>query len=254
MVRRNNVITIISCTHIIKMFASKLSMWDLFVPVLYNGYKGSKENIPFYYSRIIGHSCVNDLSKPMDEIMAGMKSNTRNEIRRAEKEGVIFSSSVAKDDFIKMYNEFCASKGLDDFTSIARISKYKDLLLTQAIHDGRPLAMHASVLDHNGKLAFLLYSCSRRLSDGVDRKMIGWANRYLHYKELELLKECGYEIYDWSGVCLDKTNPKYSIGQFKTSFGGDVIESVVLRSPMFVFFESLRSGIKRLLSIFRKGR
>ena len=244
------MITITSSTHIIKMFADQLSVSDLFVPVLYNGYRGDKDKIPFCYSIIIGHSCVNDLSKSMDEILAGMKSNTRNEIRRAEKEGIVFSQKVEKEDFIKMYNEFCASKGLDDFTSVARMSKYKDLLLTQAIHGGRPLAMHASVLDPIGNLAFLLYSCSPRLEDGVDRKMIGWANRYLHYKELEWLKTHGYQTYDWSGVCLDKDSPKYSIGQFKMSFGGELIESVILRSPIFVFLESLRSFVRMILSAF----
>lgn len=248
------MITIISSTHLIKMFADKLNIWDLFMPVLYNGYRGAKAKIPFYYARVVGHSCVNDLSKSMDEVFGGMKSNTRNEIRRAEREGVVFSSDANQEDFIKMYNVFCASKGLNDFTSSARMAKYKDLLLTQAVHDGRQLAMHASVLDPNGKLAFLLYSCSLRLEDGVDRKMIGWANKFLHYKELEWLKAHGYKKYDWSGVCLDTNSPKYSIGQFKLSFGGELVESIILRSPMFVLLEALRSAARKLRFCRKKGR
>ena len=81
--------------------------------------------------------------------------------------------------------------------------------------------------------------------------MVGWANRYLHYKDLEWLTNSGYSFYDWSGVCVNRASPQYTIGQFKLSFGGVLTESVVLRTPVFVMlcfarrlFQSARSALR----------
>ena len=177
----------------------------------------------------------------MDEIASLMKSNTRNEIRRAEREGCIFSIVESKAEFIPYYNGFCHDKGLNDFTSESRMGKYKKVLMTKATHGNEVLAMHANILDDESKTALLLYSCSRRLGDNVDRKLIGWGNRFLHYKDLEHLKGLGFEYYDWSGVCTDPSDPRYSIGQFKLSFGGKLIESWTIKSPLYARLEKFRN-------------
>jgi len=220
-------------------------MLDLVLPVMYCGYRGDKNKIPFYYRINKGHSCVTDLTVGMDDILASMKSNTRNEIRRAEREGCEFSIVNGMDEFIPFHNDFCESKNLPDYVNRSRLAKYGNrLLLTKVVHNGATLAMHANMIDPDSSLALLMLSSSRRLADGVDRKLIGWGNRFLHFKELEYLKEKGYKTYDWSGVCLDKDDPRYSIGQFKLGFGGKVIDSWTLESPMYAFLIWLRARLR----------
>lgn len=235
-------------THTLRMFAQDLPFSDVFKIILYTSYAGDKTKIPFYYSIVKGMSASTDLTLPMDELLKKMKSNTRNEISRAEREGCTFEVVSDFEEFIPFYNDFCSSKGLDDYTSKGRMAKYEKVLITKAVHNGDILAMHANVLDEKSKIAFLLYSCSKRLDAGVDRKMIGWGNRFLHYKELEYIKQLGYMAYDWSGVCVDENNPQHTIGQFKLSFGGELVESWSLKTPLFALLEGVRNFVIR----FRK--
>ena len=61
---------------------------------------------------------------------------------------------------------------------------------------------------------------------------------------LVYLKEHGYKVFDWSGIVLDPEDSRYSIGQFKLSFGGKVIDSLVLCSPIFKLLEYVRNIIR----------
>ena len=234
-----------------RYFATELSWLDLFRAIHYFSYLGDVTKIPWFYFRKQGVSCFTDLTRSMGEIMATMKPNTRNEIRRAGKEGCVFEISSNLDEFVAFYNAFCDSKGLNDYTSKARILKYKNVLITKVCHGETLLAMHANILDTEGRTAFLMFSCSQRLSDGVDRKLIGWGNKFLHYKDLEYLKGLGYTRYDWSGICLDPNDDRYTIGQFKLSFGGEIVRPLMLRTPAFAVMECVRSIVMRLRRTIR---
>lgn len=223
-----------------RYFAAKLPWLDIFRAIHYFNYLGDNEKVPWFYSKKIGVSCVSDLTIGIDKIMESMKSNTRNEIRRAIKEGCSFHVDNDIDAFVPYYNDFCRSKGLNDYTSKERILKYKDILSTKVEHNGMVLARHINILDRAGKNAFLMFSCSPRLDENADRRLIGWANKFLHYKDLEWLTNAGFEKYDWSGVCLDKGDVRYSIGQFKLSFGGEITHPLMLKTPLYLFFEKFR--------------
>lgn len=242
------MIEVKSRTNTLRILAKELHFFDLFRIILYSGYRGDTSKIPRYYKIVRGHSCVTDLRLSMDEILAAMNSTTRRQIRCAEKEGCRFELVADPNEFIPFYNGFCESKGLNDFVSLARLRKYEKVLLTKAVREGVPLAMHATILDERGRVALLMFSCSQRLDAGADRKLIGWANRFLHAKELEYLKSAGYELYDWCGVCLDPNDPRYSIGQFKLSFGGKIIDSWSLMTPLYALLSHLRNKIVK----FRK--
>ena len=229
-----------------RYFCTRLSWLDIFQAIHYFNYLGDRENIPWYYFKKVGVSCVSDLSRGIGTIMAAMKSNTRNEIRRAIKEGCSFYVDDDIDAFVPYYNDFCRSKGLNDYTSKRRILKYKDILSTRVEHNGMVLARHINILDKVGKNAFLMFSCSPRLDENVDRRMIGWANKFLHYKDLEWLVNAGFARYDWSGICLDKNDARYSIGQFKLSFGGEITRPLMLRTPLYWILERFRGVAMRM--------
>ena len=234
-----------SLTHTIRLFAHSLRWTDLFRPVMYCSYCGDIAEVPFYYVKCKGNSCITDLRLALDELLGKMKSNTRNEIRRAEREGCSFAVADGYDEFIPFYNAFCNSKGFADHVSSARLGKFKSLLVTKAMHCKDVLAMHVTQLDEEGKTAVLILSGSQRLDENADRKLIGWGNRFLHFKDMAYLKEQGYETYDWSGVCLDPNDPRYPIGQFKLGFGGEIVDSWTLKSPLYAILEKIRNLIVR---------
>lgn len=235
--------------YIHKLFADKLSHWDLFRAVCYFSYRGDINSIPFYYHIIRGWTAVSDLTKSTDDLLMEMKSNTRNEIKRAMREGCSFEVGHDFESFIPYYNSFCKSKGLDDRVYLERLNRYSgdnEVWISKAIHNDTVLAMHATVVNKNEKIAYLIMSCSHRLDANVDRKLTGWANRYLHYKDLEFLKELGIAVYDWSGICMDPNDERYSIGQFKLSFGGKCMPSYVLSTPLYRIMEKIRSLVIRI--------
>ena len=230
-----------SKTHINRYFATEVARWDIFRIVQYFGFRGEVAKVPRSFQVLRGRSCFTDLTQDLDGLLARMKSNTRNEIRRAAKEGVQFEVVNDIDQFVPFYNAFCRSKGFNDYATKARLAKFRNLLITRAVYGDDVLAMHANVLDDESKASLLMLSCSRRLDKNVNSKLIGWGNRFLHYKDLEYLKNSGYEYYDWSGVCMDPNDSQYTIGQFKLSFGGVLVESITLRSPLFRIVSKLRS-------------
>lgn len=232
-----------------RFFAKKLRLSDLFRAVTYTQYEGGSR-IPFWYKKIWGESSTLDLSQSEEQLFKAMKSNTRNEIKRAIKEGCTFGYDKDYNSFIPFFNEFAKSKGLKERTDYNQLSKYDETIITRAEFNGIILAMHAIVVNRENKEAMLLLSCSKRLDNDLDRRVIGWANRYLHYQEFQLCKEWNIERFEWNGIC---TNPEraevYNISQFKLSFGSDPKKQLNLRTPLFVLFKI----VYKYLGIIKKN-
>lgn len=175
---------------------------------------------------------ITSLKDTEDDIFSGFANNTRNEIRRAEREKVHFeyygTDELNKHQeilsgFIDMYKEMYSEKGIVvriDESEMAPIVSQGGLLITRAVYGDQILVYHAYVLDKNN--ARLLYSCSNfRINDKETQKIIGRANRFLHWKDMVFLKNRGIGSYDWGGVSsFEKPN---GIDKFKISFNGEKV-------------------------------
>lgn len=230
----------------LKINARVISFWDRFKVVNYNDYRGEESSIPSGYKKIKGITATIDLTPSMDELLANMNSTTRNEVRRALKENIVAEQVYDSAVFVAYYNAFAKEKGLPSINETHLTKFGKNLMLAQARFNEHILSMHATMIDDEEKIAGLLYSCSTRLDENVDKKMVGWANRYLHYKEFELLKGMGMTRYEWCGVCMDPNKPeRYSIGQFKLKIGGEIREDLTLHSPLFSLLLRLKGKLGR---------
>lgn len=239
------MIEVINKLYTQRFFSKELPWSDIFKAVTYTQYEG--QSIPFWYKKRRRNTITLDLSGGLETVFTNMKSNTRNEIRRAEREGCTFELNHDYAAFVKMYNHFCESKGLPDEIDVKTVSKYNGMVIAVVKYQDLPLAMHATVLNVKDKEAMLLYSCSNRLDENVDRKLIGWGNRYLHYKEFEYMIQQGIERYEWNGVCIDPSDTdRYKIGQFKLGFGGQTKPSVHLKTPLFVIMKSIQTILKSI--------
>ena len=239
------MIEVINHIYTQRFFAKKTKFSDLFKAVTYTQYEG--KTIPFWYKKIPVETSTLNLTLPTDALLSAMKSNTRNEIRRAEKENCLFEYNYDYKSFVPFYNEFCKSKGMEDKINEHTLEKYNRTLITMAKRGNTVLAMHATVINKEDKEAMLLYSCSTRLNTDVDKKLIGWSNRFLHYQEFMLFKKWGIERYEWNGIC---TNPElrdvYNISLFKLSFGSEAKPQLNLRTPLFVLFKELQKLLKKM--------
>lgn len=232
-----------------RFLAKELKWSDLFQAVTYTQYEGDWGGVMRWYKIIYGETSTLDLTRSEDEILAAMKSNTRNEIKRAIKEGCEFEHNTDYAAFVPFFNDFAISKGLPERVDVHTLAKYDKTVITVAKKDGVVLAMHATVVNPKDGESLLLYSCSKRLDQTVDRKLIGWANRFLHYRDFLLFKEMGATKYEWNGICTDPQRKEvYNISQFKLSFGSEPQKQLNLRTPLFVLMkkaQKILSTIKR---------
>ena len=228
----------------LKINATKVDFLDRFRCALYSTYLGEDT---WGMSKKYGHTIHIDLTKSEEEILQGFKSNTRNEVRRAIRDNFFYAPVTDVKEFVDFYNNFAMEKSLETINE-GHITKYgKNVIMFRAGVDGKTLCMHASTLDKDVNFAALLYSASVRLDEGIEKKNVGFANRFLHYKEFLTFKEMGYEKYDFSGVCIDESKPeRYSIGLFKKGFGGEEINSVELKSYPMIFIQTIKDFVFRL--------
>ena len=68
-----------------------------------------------------------------------------------------------------------------------------------------------------------LYNASRRLHADEPKKarVLGNLNRLLHWHNMRLYKEEGFDTYDWGGISEDQSDGR---AKFKMSFGGNIAE------------------------------
>ena len=177
---------------------------------------------------------VIDLTLPLEDIAAPMSSNTRYKIRRAEREGLLprtVMDPTAEDrlQFADYFDAFAQHKGLPPCNrpKLAALSASSALLLSSVSDPGgQVLAAHAFVVDSSLGRVRLLYSAShfRGMADSGERNKVGRANRFLHWFEIQALKELGFRLYDLGGIPLDSTDQeKNDIARFKREFGGDLL-------------------------------
>jgi len=214
--------------------------YDYLRLAVYSFFQGEK---PFGFAVRKGNTVQIDLTQEMDAIMNGIKSNFRNEIRRASREGIEFDDEMTVQQFVDFYNDFAVNRGLARI-SMKAITKYPKYFIFAASIGVHVLSAHVSFTDEQEKKVFLLFSASNRFGEGVDKKIVGFANKFLHYEEFRYFKEAGYKLYDFSGFSDDSNDAeKYGIGQFKTSFGGQVVATKHYYSPLFKIANLMRKKL-----------
>lgn len=203
------------------------------------------------------YTLVNDISIAKDELLKSFKSNYRNEIRRAEKEGATSSVITGNDSpedikqivdrFEKTYNDMFEAKGMSNrFNRNMMMSglNKKQIIITIGIIKEYTV-FHAYQVD--GLNAVLMYSASPLWENGDKQaaNLIGWVNKYLHWNDMLWMKDNQFLRYEWGGVG-DIDNPS-GIAKFKMGFGGELVKYnnyIVARSIkgyLYIFYLKKRS-------------
>lgn len=156
------------------------------------------------------------LDRELDTLFGALNSGFRTEVRRAQKEGVAVSTCApvaAIDRIYPAYAQFCQSK---------RIAALSPVLLGHYAHAGRLFLSQASIGDvplqvhlyvAGAEEAILLASFP--LPSDAPRKLVGWANRALHWADIQAFREHGLLRYNLGGMGNPVTEQTRSIVAFK---------------------------------------
>ena len=178
------------------------------------------------------HTLVIDLADDEDRLLEQMSKDTRSKIRRAMQkdplrvEGSAQPSSAAVDAFSDFYDRFAEAQSVSPAfrPRLHALANQGNLVLTTASdEDGAVLVQHAYVAAR--ARGYMLYSASvlAQSADSSVRNLIGRANRYLHWHDIRLFKDRGYDVYDFGGLDVTGRSDKTAgIARFKRGFGGEV--------------------------------
>ncbi len=234
-------------------------------------YKNSSADIVFFHGTenpglkgsiiIPQKTMITDFDRPLKDIFGSFGSSCRNRIHKAEREDMTFTVHDAEElisnpelliSFKNEYAEFTSTKGIENSYNEAAMEEYIKkgaVLLTKVTKDGVYYAQHISVTD--GRHTRGLYSVSRFRDAGLDKKITGNVNRYLHWREITYLYDCGFTAYDWGGISSE-TAPN-GVDRFKMEFHGricqydNVIAGKTLKGKTVIFLLK-RSG-KKLFAV-----
>ena len=169
-----------------------------------------------------------DLQRQEAEIWKDFKSNTRNEINRSKKDGARFEvwpnpTEEVLGKFLESYRAWAIERGRygGDPVWMSEYAQQGALMLTRVTTtDGTPLAWHSHY--RSATWVRLLHSISQAAgADSDQRKMIGQANRYLHWMDMLEYRRQGIAHFDFGGWYHGDTDEKLlRINSFKEGFGG----------------------------------
>jgi hypothetical protein len=192
---------------------------------------------------------VVDLTKGQDAIYAGMHTNCRYKIRRAEKMHdrfeIAMNTEAARTDFLALYNVFAVKKKIP-LLKRRRFGEYLPHADVFTLYfEGRPACGRLVLRDEDSCKALMLYSGTCRFDEGTDTITVGLLNRYLHWHEMKTYQAAGMETYDFGGV--GPVNAP--VDNFKMSFGGQVVTF-----GLYFYAGSARPLWRLAFSLYEMGR
>lgn len=209
----------------IEIWYEETAARNIFAPVLYRQSKTTGRKLGYFEKKT--QTKVRNIKNASPEIIAKLPPKTRNEIRRAEKEGVSTIVDADLAEFVKMQQNFVFERNLNILISLENFAPYKEkLFITKAVYENKTIVAHMYLLDDVELRSRLLYSVSigESAEKKVDRNIVGYANRLLHYKDMLALANLGMEIYDLGGYSFDVSSGKLNnINKFKDEFGDELL-------------------------------
>jgi hypothetical protein len=195
-----------------------------------------------------------DLTRSEEELWQRLEPKScRYEIRKAQKldyditcnEDLESARILINESIQKLkYRQELGEKEWND------LRQDHDIYLCKSL--GTPIAAHVIMKDFPGRAKLTLSGTADRNNPSI-RHLIGPLNRLLHWTEITNYKRQGVAIYDFGGCSSDKNSVDYPIGQFKLTFGAEVVSEPILyiaRNPLVRMllksFGSSRNLLKRV--------
>ena len=176
-----------------------------------------------------------DLTKDLDTIWRNIYKNTRRLINKAGRDGIKIRINENYDEFYQVFDSFMKKKKFAPLfgifkafgvggLSLETMKKYGTLFV--AVYNDEVLAGSFHLENLSSINAWV--GASKRLdADKEKAKLIGEANRLIHWEAIKYAKEKGIKEYDFGGIFSDeevkKDRMKRGIRSFKLKFGGKTV-------------------------------
>lgn len=141
-----------------------------------------------------------DLRAPVEEILANMRSATRQKIRKATRKGIVVRAAGASG--LAAFGEVLAATGRRQGFAPYPVEYYAEIL--RQFGDGQRATL--LLAEHEGEV--LSGAVIVGFGDTVVYKMGGWSgdstaprpNELMHWQAMQWAKERGYRYYDFDGI------------------------------------------------------
>jgi hypothetical protein len=165
------------------------------------------------------------------ELLDSFSRNTRYKINRAIRE----ESEVR-------FNHVEPSRGSKDRAKPKDITYDDNLITTTAILSCNEQVSHRYLVDQRLKRVHM-YASSSRYQDIQDtdlRNRIARINRLLHYKDMILFRDKGFQYYDFGGIANAKPGSKLgNIDNLKMGFRGKLVEESIFVSRLIIWYNAI---------------
>jgi Acetyltransferase (GNAT) domain len=178
------------------------------------------------------YSYVIDLSQSPEQLLANLTRDTAYKIRRARERDKITCECwdprdpAALAEFAQVANAFAALKHLSPLNRPRMESMAAAGVLDLSVAKdprGKALVFHANYRDRDRASGIALVSLYRAISDSAERNLIGRANRYLTWSEIERYREHGVKYFDFGGWYRGTDPGMLRVNDFKRGFGGAIL-------------------------------
>ncbi len=190
----------------------------------YNAFCYSNEKDSYKRENVLkAQTSLINLEKSSEELFNQINRTFKYHIHKAEDIGITtnvdYSPSLIKcNQIINEFSVFANKKGIEwSFQRIRSLQKLNKIIVSEAFLKEEKAVTHVYL--HDGHRVVLLHSYHSHSL--VDEKMKGYANKYLHWKDILDFKDLGLKQYDFGGINIQQ---HLGISNFKMSFGGDVID------------------------------
>lgn len=186
------------------------------------------DNEKFSFRLLIPNYLIN-LEEEESEIYNKIHKNTRYKINRAQLRDELFYFELTNPtdseilEFKQFFNPFAKERNIS-FCDVNKLKALRDqdaLVISYITNsDKQVLCYHVYLKDdYQG---YLLYSASKRFEkmDSSQYNLIGRANRYLHWKDIQSFKNKGCQWYNFGGKVIDKEDQGgQNVNNFKLEYG-----------------------------------
>jgi hypothetical protein len=180
----------------------------------------------YFYTLLI------DLNQTPEALLRQMSTSTASKVRRArDKDGILCEclklDAAGIEQFIHVYNQFAATKGLDALDRSELDGLAADRLLELSVarnRAGESLVFHAYYRDPDWSCFLYSASLHRTFCDSATRNAIGRANVLLFWNGFLRHKAEGTKCFDFGGWYPGNTDQQLlGINRFKAGFGGRLV-------------------------------
>ena len=208
------------------------------------------------FSRSEALTSTIDLTQDLETIWDKIdRKSTRYSINKAYKYQIEVKKNSNYEDFFNLYKEFVAIKGFGSLFDVG-IQKLKTIekwgTLFTSEYKGELLGGHLYLEDNDNILLWI--SASKRLTVDKDKaRLIGHANRLVHWEAIKYAKKRGIREFNWGGLwpeeCAKNDNEKRAINSFKLSFGGDIVTSYTYNKFYSKSYKALHQLYKKMVRV-----